>query len=274
MQKSTLKEFIQKIESFYTLNKRAFSWRYVEDPYLVAVSEIMLQQTQTYRVEPKYKAFINHFPHFEALANAAHHDLLLHWQGLGYNRRALYLQQLAQWVSNHYGGQLPKDSVLLQTQKGIGYATANSICAFAFNMPTIFIETNIRAVFLHEFFNGKTDIHDKQIMPLVATTVNQTDPRSWYYALMDYGVFLKATVTNPSTRSIHHQKQSRFEGSIRQIRGNIITLLLAHKILSKEALNNLLYKQLKENQIAKIDSTLEKMIVEKLIKKENDHYFL
>jgi A/G-specific adenine glycosylase len=274
MKISTLKEFTKKIEDFYVLNKRTFSWRYVEDPYLIVVSEIMLQQTQTYRVEPKYKAFINRFPDSAALANASQHDLLLYWQGLGYNRRALYLQKLAQWVVTEHNGQLPKDPILLQTQKGIGYATAHSICAFAFNMPTVFIETNIRAVFLHEFFNGKTNIHDKQIMPLVAATVNQTDPRSWYYALMDYGVFLKANVPNPSTRSAHHAQQSRFEGSIRQIRGKIIALLLAHKNLSKEALHVHLSKYLQKNQITKIDSTLEKMIVERLVKKENDSYFV
>jgi A/G-specific adenine glycosylase len=234
----------------------------------------MLQQTQTYRVEPKYKIFISKFPNFNALANASHHDLLFYWQGLGYNRRALYVQQLAQWVTSDQGGSLPKDPTLLQTQKGIGYATAHSICAFAFNMPTIFIETNIRAVFLHEFFNNKTNIHDKQLMPFVQATVNQTDPRSWYYALMDYGVFLKATMPNPSTCSAHHAQQSRFEGSTRQIRGKIIALLLTHKILLKEELERYLLQQLTENQILKIESTLEKMIAEKLVKKENDQYFL
>lgn len=274
MKKLIKEQFTQKIDAFYAAHKRSFVWRYVQDPYLIVVSEIMLQQTQTFRVEPKYKAFINKFNSFKELATATQHDLLLHWQGLGYNRRALYLQQLACWVTNNHNGNLPQDPALLQTQKGIGYATASSICAFAFNMPTVFIETNIRAVFLHEFFSGQTDVHDNQILPLVAATVNTQNPRSWYYALMDYGVFLKASLQNPNVRSAHHAKQSRFEGSTRQVRGAIIKLLLEHGALEPQQIYDFLRQQDIQMSPAKIDTIVQKMIIEQLIKQNNEHYFL
>ncbi|NBU72478.1 MAG: A/G-specific adenine glycosylase, partial [Bacteroidetes bacterium] len=94
-----------------------------------------------------------------------------------YNRRGLALQGIAQTVVREYQGQLPSDPAVLQTFKGLGPATAGSIVAFAFNKPTVFIETNIRAVYLHTFFHDKQDVADKELMPLVALTVDQQNAR-------------------------------------------------------------------------------------------------
>lgn len=96
---------------------------------------------------------------------------------------------------------------------------------FAFNKPAVFIETNVRAVFLHSFFKDQDEVHDKELMPLVALTVDEINPREWYYALMDYGVYLKKTYKNPSKKSKHHTEQSAFEGSDRQIRGAVLRQL-------------------------------------------------
>jgi A/G-specific adenine glycosylase len=226
--------FTSRIWEYYRSNKRAFPWRETTNPYHIVVSEVMLQQTQTDRVVEKYCAFIKVLSTFDALAIIDFAELLGLWSGLGYNRRALYLQSLACTVVEQHGGILPDDPEILVELPGIGKATAASITAFAFNKPTVFIETNIRAVFIHEFFSGRGDVHDREIMPLVAATVDQQNPREWYYALMDYGVMLKKKYKNPSRRSVHHTQQSRFEGSERQIRGMILRVLLEQQLLARE----------------------------------------
>lgn len=249
--------FQRFIWSFYRNQGRSFAWRNNNDPYAVVVSEIMLQQTQTYRVEPKFDLFMAEFPTIEALADASLQDVLAAWQGLGYNRRALALQSIAQRVVNDYGGMVPKDPEVLVTFKGIGPATAASICAFAFNRPTVFIETNIRSVFIHSFFQGRKAVHDKEIMPLVAATLDRENPREWYYALMDYGVHLKKEKGNPSRKSKHHTKQSRFEGSDRQLRGAIVRAVTrVGKIAETELMR--IVKEKDEKRFKQIVEQLEK----------------
>jgi len=231
-----LDAFVQKIWGFYRAYKRPFQWRDTPKPYYVFVSEIMLQQTQTNRSIEKFSEFITAFPTFEHLANAPFVDVLRVWKGLGYNRRALWIQKSAQIICQDYKGVLPQTPEELEKLPGIGPATARSITAFAGNIPTIFIETNIRSVFLHEFFKDIPDVHDKDLMPLIEKTVDQENPREWYYALMDYGVHLKKTHKNPSRKSKHHVKQSKFEGSDRQIRGRILEQLLALGKCTREEL--------------------------------------
>ena len=254
------------IWDFYQQNGRSFAWRNVESPYWIVVSEIMLQQTQTYRVEPKFEQFIAEFSDFQALANASLRDILSVWQGLGYNRRALYLYQSAQKIMQEYNGNLPQDPSILETFPGIGKATARSICAFAFNIPAVFIETNIRTVFIHTFFSEKKDVSDAIIMPLVEITVDKTNPREWYYAIMDYGVYLKKNYNNPSRKSRHHVIQSKFEGSDRQIRGAIIRLLTGKEMKEQEIINEL------QKEANRIGSILQQLCKEELIKKKNDYF--
>ncbi|HZW60608.1 MAG TPA: hypothetical protein VFF04_00100 [Candidatus Babeliales bacterium] len=233
-----IQSFKHFIWQFYILHQRSFAWRHVDDPYKVLVSEVMLQQTQTYRVETKYEEFITTFPDFESLASAQLRDVLAVWQGLGYNRRGKFLHSLAQQVVQNYHGKLPDKPEELVKLPGIGKATAASICAFAFNKPTVFIETNIRAVYIHSFFKDKQEVHDNELFPLVQATVDQNNPREWYYALMDYGVYLKKLYPNPSRRSAHHTTQSRFEGSDRQIRGFVLKLLTQHSYLTLHEIVN------------------------------------
>ena len=221
-----LHEFRKKVWDFYSANKREFAWRSHPTEYNVFVSEIMLQQTQTFRIIDKFELFVTTFPDFQTLADAQFVDVLRCWKGLGYNRRAKFIQQAAQLICSQHKGKLPQNPADLVELPGIGPATSCSIATFAFNAPTTFIETNIRAVFLHEFFPEQTEVSDKQILPLVQATVDPENPREWYYALMDYGVFLKKTHANPSRKSKHHVKQSKFEGSDRQIRGHILETLL------------------------------------------------
>lgn len=219
--------FSSLIKGYFRENRRHFEWRYAPDPYHVFVSEVMLQQTQTDRVAQKFPLFLQAFPCWKSLAAAPLQHVLTVWQGMGYSRRALALHKTAQLIVTNYSGMLPQEEVLLDEFPGIGPATASSIICFAFNKKTIFIETNIRTVFIALFFGQRRDVHDNEIMPLVEQTLDQDDPRSWYYALMDYGVFLKKKIPNPSRRSKHYTKQTPFEGSERQIRGLILKYLAA-----------------------------------------------
>lgn len=261
MNSITIPEFQTIILDYFKQHGRSFSWRYAHDPYHIVVSEIMLQQTQTQRVIEKFALFTQRFPTFSSLAHATLQEVLFYWQGLGYNRRGKYLHQVAQKVVNEHGGILPNNPYLLKTFPGIGPATAASICAFAFNTPTVFIETNIRTVFIHFFFAQQTQIKDSQLMPLIEQALYVPDPRSWYYALMDYGVMLKKNLPNPSRKSAHHTRQSKFEGSNRQIRGRIIKELT----LSPEGLPFDLLCTRVDKEPSRIIAILEQLLKEEFI---------
>jgi A/G-specific adenine glycosylase len=231
-----IKAFQGQIYGYYRLHGRDFPWRRTTNPYNIVVSEIMLQQTQVERVHGKYLEFINAFPDFDSLSKASQKDVLALWQGLGYNRRALALKRLAENVVSMHGGALPRNVEALSSLPGIGKTTAGEILAFAFNIPSVFIETNIRRVFIHEFFDGEDDVKDREILPLVEATVDEENPREWYWALMDYGSMLKRHVVNPNRRSAHYTRQTPFEGSDRRIRGLVVKRLLNHMPLSAERL--------------------------------------
>jgi len=198
----------------------------------VLVSEIMLQQTQTGRVSQKFMNFVEKFPDFLALSKAPLEDVLKVWQGLGYNRRAIALKKISDIVINNYHGKLPDSIEILKSFPQIGHNTASSILTFAFNSPTVFIETNIRRVYIYFFFYNKYSISDKEIIPFVEKTIDIPNPREWYYALMDYGVMLRKSYPDLHKRSAHYRKQTSFKGSNRQIRGTLLKLLIRAKSLN------------------------------------------
>lgn len=222
----TVKKFQKKVWQYYAQRGRTMPWRETTDPYHIMVSEIMLQQTQVDRVAKKYQEFIAAFPNVQALAGAPLIKILRVWAGMGYNRRALYLQKIAQRIVRDYNGRVPRAFEDLACLPGVGPATACSIAAFAFNAPVAFIETNIRSVFIHEFYPDRRRISDRQLMPLVQKTIDRKNPREWYYALMDYGALLKKQMKNPSRRSTHHAQQSAFKGSNRELRGQMVRALM------------------------------------------------
>lgn len=237
--------FKKRVWDFYKNHGRRLPWRETRDPYKILVSEIMLQQTQVKRVVPKYKSFVKKFPTLEALAGAPLSVVLKEWQGLGYNRRALYLKRTAESTVTNFGGKLPKDYKLLLSLPGIGPATAGDILAFAHNIAVPVIETNIRTVFLHHFFNDVSckQIHDKEILPLVEKTLDLKNPREWYWALLDYGSYLKKTIGNQNAKSKHYAKQSTFKGSNRELRSKILSEILAQPGTSVKILANKLKKR-------------------------------
>lgn len=220
-----MNEFREMIWEYYRQHGRDMPWRDDPSPYNVVVSEVMLQQTQVERVTPKFLKWIRRWPDFTALADASTAEVIGEWKGLGYNRRALRLQEVARKVSED-GGQLPVDRAALEALPGVGPNTAGAIMAYTLNQPVVFIETNIRRVFLHHFFTDIENVHDRELLPLIEAALDLEQPREWYWALMDYGSWLKFQVANPNRRSRHHARQTPFAGSHRQLRGKILELCL------------------------------------------------
>jgi A/G-specific adenine glycosylase len=259
----------QKIvyEHYRAHGRHHLPWRKTTNPYRIIVSEIMLQQTQVERVEKKYREFLKIFPTLKSLAHAPLADVLRAWQGLGYNRRAKMLHKAAQKVVKHHGGRMPRDFDALTKLPGIGPSTAGGVCAYAHNMPVVFIETNIRRVFIHHFFKDAEGVGDADIKPLVEITLDQNNPREWYSALMDYGTFLAETIPNPNRKSTHYTKQSRFIGSKREVRGAILRALAERPLTEKE-----LYSLPFEKE--RIIEVLLNLSSEHLIHKKGRRYYL
>lgn len=224
-------DFLRELEAYYQANARVLPWRIPEpdggfDAYKILVSEIMLQQTQVGRVASKYEEFLKLFPTADALAEAPLPAVLAAWSGLGYNRRAKFLWQAAGQLVAH---SQPWDFDTLVACPGIGPNTAAAVLAYAYDLPVLFIETNIRTVIIHHFFADRQNIPDKQILQTLAeirSLEGKLGNREFYWAMMDYGTYLKSTVGNVNRQSRAYAKQSKFQGSRRQIRGQVIRLLL------------------------------------------------
>lgn len=195
-------------------------WRETRDPYKILVSEVMLQQTQVPRALEKYKEFLTAFPTVYVLAQAKLVEVLRVWSGLGYNRRGKYLHDAAKMITKVYNGDLRE--ALMHPLPGVGPYTRAAVRAFAYNEPHTMIETNIRTVFIHHFVKEGKSVSDKDLIPLIEAAAADQDPREWHWALMDYGSSLKKLHPNPSRRSAGYAKQSKFEGSLRQVRGAIL----------------------------------------------------
>lgn len=227
----SIDEFIEIVSARGAELYRDFTWRNINDPYKVLISEIMLQQTQTARVEKYFERWLEKFPTIDALAAGSTQDVLELWQGLGYNRRALALKALANQIADERGGVLPIERDELLALPGVGPATAAGVRAFAYNQPADYLETNVRTVFLHEFWPEEEGIRDKEIYEVMAEVSKRVaehsiDARTWNYALLDYGAWLKKNFSNPSRRSKHHTRQSAYEGSRRQKRAALLKEVL------------------------------------------------
>jgi A/G-specific adenine glycosylase len=256
------KKFIETVWKFYEDHGRhGLLWRKTKNPYRILISEVMLQQTQVDRVIPKYQAFLEEFPTVETLSQASLGEVLRLWQGLGYNRRAKMLHVCAQIIVHEYDGSFPKSYTSLMKLPGVGPYTAGAIMAFAYNISVPILETNIRSVFLHHFFKDQKDISDREIIRYVVLTLDQDNPREWYYALMDYGAHIKKKFGNPNHKSKHHVVQSAFKGSDRQIRGAIVRLLSDHSSLSKKEMCT----ELSVYEKGRIDAQIERLLSEGLI---------
>lgn len=243
-------------------------WRETRSPYRILVSEYMLQQTRVARVLPKYHEFLDAFPSMRALANASVEEVLAVWKGLGYNRRALALRETARMITERHGGRVPRIMEALSELPGIGRATASAIIVFSFNIPLVFIETNIRRAFIHAFFPAGRNVADADLLPFVERALDRENPREWYYALMDYGASLGATGANPNTRSATYNRQSPFEGSLRQLRGRVLEVMLALRSASAARIQRAL-----PSPDARLNTALDQLFAEGFLSKKGGRYF-
>jgi A/G-specific adenine glycosylase len=260
--------FRRLVWDYYSVHARVLPWRVPEQGgefsgYKILVSEVMLQQTQVRRVIPKYQAFLEQFPEVEALAKAPLSEVLIAWSGLGYNRRAKYLHDAVKMLANV---PEPWSIDVLKSLKGIGPNTAAAVCVYTYNQPQIFIETNIRSVYIHYFFADQVAVTDKAILSEVTTSLDDDNPREWYWALMDYGNHLKSITGNTERRAKAYAKQSTFIGSRRQLRGLVI------RELGSGA------QTLRRLQTTAIDDRLEgvlnDLVQEGLVAKQGNNYSL
>jgi A/G-specific adenine glycosylase len=269
-------QFRQTVLDNYRLHGRMFPWRKTTNPYEILVSEIMLQQTQTERTVAKYGEWLASFPDMRTLADAPLSLVLARWNGLGYNRRARFLQETCRIIVHERSGIFPETADELDVLPGIGPYTARAVMTVAFGKSEVFIETNIRSVFLFFFFSSRlkasdgadpTPVRDSEILPLIEQTLDTDNPRVWYYALMDYGAALKKAVTNPNRKSAHYTKQSAFEGSLRQARGAIIRNLTKKSVapLSEIADSEAI-------DLYRIEKAAVALIAERMIVQEGDLY--
>ena len=264
-----VRRFQKEIYLHYKSHRRKLPWRRTHDPYKILLSELMLQQTQVKRVFEKYKEFLRRFPTIQSVARAPLRAILEQWQGLGYNRRALALKRLAVTLVDRYGGKIPREIEVLKALPGVGAATAGAVCAFAFDKPVVFIETNIRSVFIHFFFRDGRAVKDSEILPLVEQTLDAKRPRDWYYALMDYGASLKERHPNPGKRSAHYTRQSPFEGSLRQVRGMILRTLVKQPGISEAALVKVMNRD-----AVMVRQALKRLRTEGFIVKKRKRFFI
>lgn len=254
----TVAAFRRAVWSYWKKHGRHdLPWRHTHDPYCILVSEVMLQQTQVPRVIEKYQEFLRAFPTVEALAAAKLADVLRVWTGLGYNRRAKFLHEAAKAIVTRHGGTVPRETSELRALPGVGDYTASAVRVFAFNEPDVLLETNVRTAAIHHFFTDPQKIHDREIMVYAQKAAAGQDPRTWHSALFDYGVYLKASHGNASRKSAHYVRQSKFEGSLRQVRGAILKALSAGESLAS----------LRERFGERFDPALAALVSEGLITK-------
>ncbi len=233
----------QNILSWYTKQGRKLPWRQTKDPYAIHISEVMLQQTQVERVVAYYHQWMQDFPDYQTLAKASKTDVLKHWSGLGFNSRAMRLQQCAQKIIENWKWKIENVLVFknwkrsevksrkagleirnstdvhmlraqLQTLPGIGPYTSAAIMSFARNLPVPVVDTNIRRVLIFLFKLPET-ISSKELEKFALQIIPPGKSRDWHNALMDQWALL---LTARKTKIKPLSKQSKFEWSDRQVR--------------------------------------------------------
>ncbi len=195
------KHIVPRLLRWYRRNGRELPWRKERDPYRVLVSEIMLQQTQMSRVLQKYPLFLKRFPSFQTLARAPRSQVIRAWQGMGYNNRAVRLQQLASTVLHQYRGRLPTSILELQKLPGIGPYTAHALACFVHKVPHPVVDTNVSRVlkrlFPRELKPTQRVSEDiNRIWALAHALLPHRHAYDWNQALMDLGA-LVCTAANP-----------------------------------------------------------------------------
>jgi len=257
--------FQKKILSFYRRQGRRLPWRETTDPYSILISEVMLQQTQVDRVIPYYTRWLDRWPKVQLLAEAERFDVLKEWSGLGYNSRALRLQESARVISEQFKGDVLAALKDYRQLPGIGPYTSRAVEIFSANHDLVTVDTNIRRIFIHEF-RLPAETSDKEIWSLAEACLPRGQSRDWHNALMDYGSLV---LTSKKTGITPRFRQSRFEGSDRQIRASILRNLLSRGKGATISLDELASHY---GEQRRAESILAGMVKDKLVRPKKGRY--
>lgn len=294
--------FRRALLDWYADHGRDLPWRRFSNPYRVLVSECMLQQTQVDRVIPKYHAFLEQFPDVESLARATKGDVLRAWSGLGYNSRALRLQQFAQAVMERFSGEIPADIPTLRSLPGIGPYTAGAIRTFGHGLPSAFVDVNIARILQRVFLgaDGLAETLSPRQTEELAAALAPEDVRAnpYHQALMDVGATLckardvhcdacplrtlcraRPTFEAEPLHLAEHRKKTRrpkepFVLSLRFLRGRIIHLLREHPEGLTERILFTMLQNLGVPNLERLFSTLVSLEEEGLLHRQGDRYLL
>ena len=255
------KKFKRDILSWYNNNKRRYSWRETNDPWKILLLEIISQQTQLDRADTYFKIFIEKFPNPNSMASSSLKQVLSLWSGLGYNNRAKRLYESSKILSKTGFDKLyPNFEVL----PGVGPYTNNAILSFAYREKVITIDTNINRVISRYFGinDTKTFLNDNTKLLL-----DKVSSRDLNQAIMDFGS-LVCKSKNPLCSSCPlekvckknivntKKKQKAFSGSNRELRGDLLKLLLSNNKLSLKKIEKIL--SVDREKLLKATTTLEK----------------
>lgn len=295
-----MKSLILAIISWYKVHGRHdLPWRQTRDPYHILVAEIMLQQTQVSRVIEKYQEFLTAFPTIEDLAHAKTSAVITAWKGLGYNRRALFLQKTAQAVVNDFSGTFPKDLETLKTLPGVGDYTARAILSFAFDQSVPMMDTNHRRIY-NRILVGIEIKKDNDLLHIADRTITRINTHKheikkkirkkhsavyhWNQALMDFGSIICTTrkpacdecpvkrwckaypaiINAPAHKSIKTKKNHiPFRQTDRYFRGQIIDLLREKQAVSTTQLR----RKFKELPKERYQVIIKKLLSDGLIER-------
>ncbi len=237
---------------WYESDHRSYPWRETTNPYPILISEVMSQQTQLDRVEAAYHDFLERWPTVDALASAEQAAVVGFWSNhsLGYNNRAKYLHTAANQVCSEFDGEFPKDPATLQELQGVGPYTANAVASFAFNNGNAVVDTNVKRVY-YRLFEIEDD--DATFESVANECMPEENSRVWNNAIMELGAvacqktprceeagcpwrddcaaFQSGDFTAPDVPT-----QPSFEGSRRQLRGRVISVLSEHDELELDRL--------------------------------------
>lgn len=286
-----IRQFQKEVLDWFAKNGRTLPWRQTTDPYHILVSEIMLQQTQVDRVIPKYEAWLRQFPTVEHLASTSPATVIQAWSGLGYNRRALFLQKAARAIAER--GSFPTQYAELVTLPGIGPYTAAAVLSFAFNADIALHDTNIKRIYQLIIFGDQVEPTDKQVTEVAEQFLPQGHSRVWHGALMDIGTIIAKgrgaaqqqallvdlfpilknfPLPQLSDQPLKRPKQSEFKSSRRYWRGRIIAKLAQSQSLTKAEVTA--YLQGLDTIPYSIDELLQSLVRDGLIIQKDNSFLL
>lgn len=257
---SPASDFRRALMRWYRSHGRhGLPWRLSRDPYAVLVSEIMLQQTQVGRVLPYYERWLIRWPTVDALAAATPADVIREWGGLGYNRRALYLQRAAVAIVERHGGVFPTDVVSLRALPGVGPYTAAAVAAFAYEVRVPVTDTNIARVLARSVLGvashrelpagtfaaaaramlpaRRARDHNLALMDLGASVCGPRVPRCEECPIRRHCAW-RAAGSPPAVA--RRRPAARFESTDRYARGRIIAALREHTAMNAKSLTTML----------------------------------